>query len=97
MKMSELIAAVAAKHPELSVRQVEAAVKAVFEAVTSTLENGGRVELRDFGAFTVRRRDPKQGRNPKTGEPVAVAAKWTPFFKAGAKLRKRVDNGSAGP
>lgn len=92
MIKSELIAKVAEAHPELTSEQAERAVKTILEAVSSTLEEGGRVELRGFGAFSVRTREARVGRNPRTGEQVAVPQKSVPFFRAGKELRERVDS-----
>jgi len=72
---------------------VEQAVDVIFEEISAALERGDRVELRGFGAFSVRARDARKGRNPRTGEPVSVPAKKVPFFKAGKELRMRINNG----
>ena len=71
--------------------RVEAAVAAFFDAIIERLAADGRVELRGFGAFTTRARDPRAGRNPRTGELVDVSAKRVPFFKPGKELKERVD------
>jgi integration host factor subunit beta len=73
---------------------MERLVAVVLETVTQTLEAGARVELRGFGAFSVRKRDPRVGRNPRTGETVHVPGKHVPFFRTGKELRQRVDNAS---
>lgn len=91
MIKSELINRVAELHPELSAEQAETAVKTVLEAISETLETGGRVELRGFGAFSVRHREARIGRNPRTGAQVPVPQKSVPFFRAGKELRERVD------
>jgi integration host factor subunit beta len=75
---------------------MERLVAVVLETVTQTLEAGARVELRGFGAFSVRKRDPRIGRNPRTGETVHVPGKHVPFFRTGKELRQRVDNASKG-
>jgi integration host factor subunit beta len=87
---SELIAEMAAAHTQLRGEDVETIVAAILDGITSALARGDRVELRGFGAFTVRRRDPRTGRNPRTGQPVPVEAKSVPFFKAGKDLLLRV-------
>jgi integration host factor subunit beta len=91
MIKSELIAALAAENPHLTQKDVEQVVSVILESVASALEQGGRVELRGFGAFSVRSRPARPGRNPKTGEPVDVKAKHVPFFKSGKELRSRLN------
>ena len=91
MIKSELIAKLAEAHPHLYQRDVERVVNTILEEIAQALENGDRVELRGFGAFSVRNRPPRQGRNPRTGESVAVKEKHVPFFKTGKELRERVD------
>ena len=91
MTRSELIAELAASNTQLRAEDVESIVATIFAGIAAALVRGDRVELRGFGAFTVRRRDPRAGRNPRTGEAVAVDAKSVPFFKAGKELRLRVD------
>jgi len=71
---------------------MERLVAVVLESIMQTLEAGARVELRGFGAFSVRKRDPRVGRNPRTGETVHVPAKHVPFFRTGKELRQRIDN-----
>lgn len=99
MTKSELIARIAELNPHLYQRDVERIVTTVFEEITSALANGDRVELRGFGAFSVKRRDARQGRNPRTGEAVDVSEKVTPFFKTGKQLRERLnlDGGGVPP
>jgi len=87
MIRSELIQKLADENPHLSRRDVERIVATIFDEITIALANGGRVELRGFGAFSVRKRDARRGRNPRNGEAVDVGAKAVPFFKAGKKLR----------
>ena len=94
MTRSELIAEIAAANPDLPLRNVELIVATIFDEVTAALARGDRVELRGFGAFTVKQRDARTGRNPRTGEPVAVNEKVVPFFKAGKELRERVNQRS---
>ncbi len=93
MTKSELIAELAAANPHLLARDAERIVGTVFEEIITALANGDRVELRGFGAFTVKRRNARTGRNPRTGEAVAVEEKFVPFFKAGKELRDRVNRG----
>jgi len=90
---SELITELAAAHTQLRGEDVEIIVATIFEGIAAALARGDRVELRGFGAFTVRRRDPRAGRNPRTGEVVSVDAKSVPFFKAGKELHLRVNAG----
>jgi integration host factor subunit beta len=93
MTKSELIAELAAANPHLLGRDVEIIVATIFDEITSALSRGERVELRGFGAFTVKKRDARTGRNPRTGEAVPVDEKAVPFFKAGKELRERVNRG----
>jgi integration host factor subunit beta len=93
MTKSELIAELSAANPHLLGRDVELIVATIFDEITAALERGERVELRGFGAFTVKRRDARTGRNPRTGEAVPVEEKAVPFFKAGKELRERVNKG----
>jgi integration host factor subunit beta len=87
MTRSELIAKVAASFSDLTHGQVEEIVCKIFENITAALGEGCRVELRGFGTFSVRQRDARQGRNPRTAEPVLIPAKTIPFFKTGKNLR----------
>ena len=91
MIKSELIAKLAAENPHLTRTDVERVVNTLLEAMTTALERGGRVELRGFGAFSVRGRPARSGRNPRTGETVEVEAKAVPFFKSGKELRERLN------
>ena len=91
MIKSELIAALAEENPHLTQRDVERVVSVVIERVIGALEAGGRVELRGFGAFSVRSRSARPGRNPRTGAAVQVRAKHVPFFKSGKELRARLN------
>lgn len=91
MIKSELIAALAEENPHLTQRDVERVVNVVFERVINALEIGGRVELRGFGAFSVRSRAARAGRNPRTGASVEVRAKHVPFFKSGKELRAKLN------
>ncbi len=92
MTKSELIARLAEQNPSLYHRDLEQLVNTVFETITKALEDGDRVELRGFGAFSVRERKARIGRNPRTGEPVNVEAKRMPFFKMGKGMRERLNN-----
>jgi integration host factor subunit beta len=87
---SELIAEMTAAHTQLRGEDVETIVATILDGIAAALARGDRVELRGFGAFTVRRRDPRTGRNPRTGQPVPVEAKSVPFFKAGKGLLLRM-------
>jgi integration host factor subunit beta len=95
MTKSELTADLAAANPHLTARDVELIVATVFDEITAALARGERVELRGFGAFTVKHRNARTGRNPRTGEAVPVDEKAVPFFKAGKELRERVNKGRA--
>ncbi len=88
---SELIQIIARQNPHLFQRDVENIVNAIFEEISTALANGNRVELRGFGAFSVKSRSARNGRNPRTGETVAVEEKWIPFFKTGKDLRDRLN------
>ena len=95
MTKSELILRLAERNPHLYQRDVERIVATVFDEVSAALSRGQRVELRGFGAFSVKRRDARQGRNPRTGETVAVTSKRIPFFKTGKQLRDRLNDKSS--
>jgi len=97
MIRSELIQKIADDNPHLTQRHVERIVSTVFEEIISALSRGDRVELRGFGAFSVKERDARQGRNPRTGESVAVDEKRVPFFKTGKLLRDRLNGHDTGP
>lgn len=88
MTKSELIQKLAESNPHLYLRDVEKIVDTIFDEITNALANGDRVELRGFGAFSVKERDARTGRNPRTGETVQVEAKRLPFFKTGKALRE---------
>ena len=87
MTKSELIARIAELNPHLYQSDAEKIVSTVFDEISAALANGNRVELRGFGVFSVRSRNARAGRNPRTGEQVSVEAKNVPFFKAGKKLK----------
>lgn len=93
MTKSELILRLAEAHPQLFQRDVERVVTTVFEEISTALVRGERVELRGFGAFSVKTRDARSARNPRTGAGVDVPEKNLPFFKTGKKLRDRVNHG----
>ncbi len=94
MTKSELIQRIAELNPHLYHRDVERIVTTVFEEISEALARGDRVELRGFGAFSVKRRDARVGRNPRTGAAVQVAEKHIPFFKTGKLLRERMNQNS---
>lgn len=94
MIRSELIQKISDTNPHLYQRDVEKIVNTILDQIVGALENGDRVELRGFGAFSVKRRDARTGRNPRTGDTVEVDEKHVPFFKAGKLLRDRL-NGRA--
>lgn len=87
MTKSELIARIAERNPHLFQRDVERIVSTIFDQISVALANGDRVELRGFGAFSVKHRDSRVGRNPRTGEAVSVSEKTVPYFKTGKQLR----------
>ncbi len=91
MTKSELIAQLSVRFPQLVLKDAEIAVKPILDAMSRTLCDGNRIEIRGFGSFSLNYRPPRQGRNPKTGEAVPVPAKYVPHFKAGKELRDRVD------
>ena len=91
MLRSELIDVLQEENPHLTRKDMERVVAVVLESITQTLERGARVELRGFGAFSVRNRRARSGRNPRTGEDVFVPEKHVPFFKTGKELRLKID------
>jgi integration host factor subunit beta len=91
MIRSELLQALARENPELRAEDVERAVDTFFEEIAERLADGGRVELRGFGAFSTRQRDARKGRNPRTGETVSVPDKRVPYFKPGKEMRARLN------
>ncbi|WP_210526505.1 integration host factor subunit beta [Rubellimicrobium arenae] len=100
MIRSELIQKIAEENPHLYQRDVEKIVNTIFDRIVEAMAQGNRVELRGFGAFSVKRRDGRTGRNPRTGEAVEVDEKHVPFFKTGKLLRDRLNGkvgGVAGP
>ena len=91
MIRSELVHTLSRKHPDMRQEDVEQVVDIFFDEIANQLADGGRVELRGFGAFSVRSRPARVGRNPRTGETVEVPAKAVPFFKSGKELRERLN------
>jgi integration host factor subunit beta len=91
MIKSELVLRIAEQNPHLYQRDVENIVNAILDEITKALGRGDRVELRGFGAFSVKRREARSGRNPRTGEAVAVAEKAVPVFKTGKDMRLRLN------
>lgn len=91
MTKSELIQRLAEQNPHLFLRDVERIVDTVFETISQSLVDGNRIELRGFGAFSIKHRDARIGRNPRTGESVSVPAKRLPFFKPGKALREQLN------
>ena len=96
MTKSELIELIAAKQSHLPAKDVELAVKQILEIMSDALAQGQRIEIRGFGSFSLHFRPPRQGRNPKTGETVALAGKYVPHFKPGKDLRERVNEPGGG-
>ncbi len=95
MTKREIIAELLVRRPGLAYRESELMVNAMFEAMAEVLERGERIELRGFGSFGIKHRCARQGRNPKTGASVMVAAKRIPFFRAGKELQLEVNGAAA--
>jgi integration host factor subunit beta len=91
MTKSDLIARLAERFPQLVAKDADFAVKMILDALSEALVKGDRIEIRGFGSFSLNYRPPRVGRNPKSGDKVAVPEKWVPHFKAGKELRERVD------
>ena len=91
MTKSELIENLAMKHTHLNLSDVDASVKIILNHMAESLAQGERIEIRGFGSFSLHHRAARTGRNPKSGEAVALAAKYSPHFKPGKELRRRVD------
>jgi len=91
MTKSGLIEEVAKRTPHISKKDTEVVVNTIFDAMIEALRTGDRIEIRGFGSFQVKIREARDGRNPKTGEPVHISAKRTPFFKVGKELKEMVD------
>lgn len=96
MIKSELVLKIAEQNPHLYQRDVETLVNAILDTITDALAQGDRVELRGFGAFSVKRREARRGRNPRTGESVAVSEKAIPVFKTGKEMRLRLNQAGIG-
>mgnify|MGYP001606451305 FL=1 len=97
MTKSELIEIIARKQKHLPTKDVELAVKHILEVMSGSLASGERIEIRGFGSFSLHFRPPRMGRNPKTGEAVALSGKYVPHFKPGKNLRERVNEGRHNP
>jgi len=95
MTKSELIELLSRRQTQLAYRDVELAVKTILEHMANTLSNGERIEIRGFGSFALHYRPPRVGRNPKSGEPVSLPAKYVPHFKPGKEMRERVDSSTS--
>ncbi len=91
MTKSELVEQIALRKNDLSLKQVESAVKLLLDYMTDTLATGGRIEIRGFGSFSLHYREARKGRNPKTGASVQLAGKYVPHFKPGKELREQVN------
>ena len=91
MTRSDLIAVLASRFTHLTEKDAEIAVKEILDAIGDSLAKGDRVEVRGFGSFSLNYRPPRTGRNPKSGDPVSVPAKYVPHFKAGKEMRERVE------
>ncbi|MEW6439005.1 MAG: integration host factor subunit beta [Pseudomonadota bacterium] len=96
MIKSELVQRIADRNPHLYLRDVEKIVNAILDEIVKALARGDRVELRGFGAFSVKHRDARLGRNPRTGAHVSVDEKAVPFFKTGKEMRERLNDGYMG-
>ena len=92
MTKSGLIEEVAKRTPQISKKDMEVVVNTIFDSMIDALREGERIEIRGFGSFQVKIREAREGRNPKTGEPVHISAKRTPFFKVGKELKEKVDD-----
>ena len=93
MTKSELIELLAAEQSHLAYKDVELAVRCILEQMSNALSSGERIEIRGFGSFSLHYRAPRMGRNPKTGDAVALPGKYVPHFKPGKSLRERVNTG----
>jgi integration host factor subunit beta len=97
MTKSELIELIARKQKHLAAKDIELAVKHLLEIMSNALASGERIEIRGFGSFALHFRPPRMGRNPKTGDAVALAGKYVPHFKPGKDLRDRVNDNKSLP
>jgi integration host factor subunit beta len=95
MTKSELIERIAARQSQLSLKDIELAIKAMLEHMSQTLASGERIEIRGFGSFSLHYREPRVGRNPKTGDTVRLEGKNVPHFKPGKEMRDRVNESLA--
>ena len=95
MTKSELVEKLAARFPQLLLRDADIAVKTILDAMSDALADGHRIEIRGFGSFSLHFRPPRVGRNPKTGDSVSLPGKYVPHFKPGKELRERVNDGNA--
>lgn len=93
MTKSELIAAMSEKRRDISKKDIEMVVNTIFDSMRQALIDNDRIEIRGFGSFTIKHREARQGRNPKTGSSVSIPSKRVPFFTVGKELRERVNNG----
>ena len=93
MPQSEFLELIAASQTQLSSRDVELAIKTILEQMSQALATGERIEIRGFGSFSLHYREPRRGRNPKTGDAVELTGKYVPHFKPGKELRERVNIG----
>lgn len=91
MTRSEIIELIASQQTQLSTKDVELAIKVMLEHMTDCLAEGDRIEIRGFGSFSLHYREPRRGRNPKTGDSVELRGKYVPHFKPGKELRERVN------
>ena len=96
MIKSELVSRIAAQNPHLYQRDIENIVNTILGTIVGAMKNADRVELRGFGAFSVKSRPARTGRNPRTGEKVPVNEKYVPFFKTGKEMRERLNDGKVG-
>lgn len=94
MTKSELILRLSKRYPHLYQRDVETLVSTIFDTISKTLIDGGRVELRGFGAFSIRRRDSRKARNPKNGKEVTIGERYAIYFRTGKELRERINKPS---
>lgn len=97
MTKSELIELIAANQQHLAYKDVELAVKTLLEHMSNVLSSGERIEIRGFGSFSLHHRPPRIGRNPKTGDPVALPGKYVPHFKPGKQMRERINSSRDNP
>ena len=96
MTRSDLVEILSARFPQLAHRDAELSVKTILDALAQALDDGHRVEIRGFGSFSLHYRPPRMGRNPKTGDSVALPGKHVPHFKPGKELRERVNDKVSG-